>query len=812
MSDSLSKDVYAKIHNWESTNDSLAPLSSFQRNVILDLSDEVSKLLLEEDDTQPITEEAKAGSNVQDMVNFNVVGSSVACIESTSQFLQWYSSLEKEWIEDEDLIYTNYCKQLAERKDECSQLLAQVESALSHLNELNKEYRQVTNRTNSLHQVSEQLLADQVKLSDINNAVSERLHQFKVLQLITRRLESPALSVTSTTFTQLLDQLDEAIQYMQSHPDYKEATVYLARYQHCLSRAVSLLRNFVTNVLTQATQQTASYPSSDASHYARFQASALKLKPILQLIEERSSKFPEYENLLSDCQQLYLAQRESLISESVLTTVRGLADNMTGDHCSLTRSACAFLIHVSQDELRLYHQFFVFPSQLFTSYLEGLCTSLYDTLRPLVIHMKHLETLAEQCSILRHEMIQEQVQNNPAALEAFGRVAEQLLQDVQERLVFRAHLYLKSDIADYNPSPGDLAYPEKLEMMESIAQSLHDQEMAALSRSESRASLVSIGSTTSQEVARINTNQRNLQSSSPGDLHGMWYPPVRRTLVCLSRLYRCIERPIFQGLSQEALTMCIQSINSAADTIKANKTSLDGELFQIKHLLILREQIAPFQVDFTVKEMSFDFSKVKTAAFELLQKRSRLFSSNALLQFLLEGSPIVKEQWLDSRKDVDRQLKTSCEVFIADATNSIIGPLTAFLDKVQGLAEAEGLLRVQPWAGPEQVSALVQDVSRNIKTKLPPLQRSMQLYLANRDTEFILYRPIKNNVVGSLSRLQNVLSNNNGYTNEDCIMVACPTPEQVAVLLSSASLLMSERKISQVSSHQTTTEPTAVKG
>ncbi|XP_046674789.1 conserved oligomeric Golgi complex subunit 3-like [Homalodisca vitripennis] len=767
---------------------------------------------VQDDFRQPITNELKKEDSDKDALNFNILGDSVACIESTSQFLQWYSSLEKEWIEDEDLVYTNYCKQLAERKEECSQLLTQVESSLNHLNELNKEYRQVTNRTNSLHQVSEQLLADQMKLSDINNAVSERLHQFKVLQLITRRLESPALSVNSSTFTQLLDQLDEAIQYMQSHPDYKEAGVYLARYQHCLSRAVSLLRNFVTSVLTQATQQTASYPSSDASHYARFQASALKLKPILQLVENRSSKFPEYENLLSDCQQLYLAQRESLISESVLTTVRGLAANMSGDHCSLTRSACAFLIHVSQDELRLYHQFFSFPSPLFTSYLEGLCISLYDTLRPLVIHMKHLETLAEQCSILRHEMIQEQVQNNPAALEAFGRVAEQLLQDVQERLVFRAHLYLKTDIADYNPSPGDLAYPEKLEMMESIAQSLHEQEMAALSRSESRASLVSMGSTTSQEIARITTNQRHLPTSSPGDLHGMWYPPVRRTLVCLSRLYRCIERPIFQGLSQEALTMCIQSINNAADTIKTNKTSLDGELFQIKHLLILREQIAPFQVDFTVKEMSFDFSKVKTAAFELLQKRSRLFSSNALLQFLLEGSPIVKEQWLDSRKDVDRQLKTSCEVFIADATNSIIGPLTAFLDKVQALTEAEGLLRTQPWAGPEQVSTLVQDISRNIKTKLPTIQRSMQLYLANRDTEFILYRPVKNNIVGSLSRLLNVLSNNNGYTNEDRIVIACPTPEQVAVLLSSASLLMSERKISQVSSHHAITEPTAVKG
>lgn len=53
-----------------------------------------------------------------------------------------------------------------------------------------------------------------------------------------------------------------------------------------------------------------------------------------------------------------------------------------------------------------------------------------------------------------------------SGLEAFATIAHQLLQDVQERLVFRAHLYLQSDIQNYNPSTGDLAYPEKLEMME----------------------------------------------------------------------------------------------------------------------------------------------------------------------------------------------------------------------------------------------------------------------------------------------------------------------------------------------------------
>lgn len=51
-------------------------------------------------------------------------------------------------------------------------------------------------------------------------------------------------------------------------------------------------------------------------------------------------------------------------------------------------------------------------------------------------------------------------------LRAFAMIAKQLLEDVQERLVYRTHMYIRSDILGYKPAPGDLAYPEKLEMME----------------------------------------------------------------------------------------------------------------------------------------------------------------------------------------------------------------------------------------------------------------------------------------------------------------------------------------------------------
>lgn len=52
-------------------------------------------------------------------------------------------------------------------------------------------------------------------------------------------------------------------------------------------------------------------------------------------------------------------------------------------------------------------------------------------------------------------------------------------------------------------------------------------------------------------------------------------------------------------------------------------------------------------------------------------------------------------------------------------------------------------LKTQTWATPEEMAIAVKEAQRRIKTHLAPLQRSMQLYLANKETEFILFRPIR---------------------------------------------------------------------
>lgn len=52
-------------------------------------------------------------------------------------------------------------------------------------------------------------------------------------------------------------------------------------------------------------------------------------------------------------------------------------------------------------------------------------------------------------------------------------------------------------------------------------------------------------------------------------------------------------------------------------------------------------------------------------------------------------------------------------------------------------------LSQQPFASADKLSQIISDNIRGLKAKLPALHRSMSLYLANPDTEYILLRPVK---------------------------------------------------------------------
>ncbi|XP_050975602.1 conserved oligomeric Golgi complex subunit 3 [Labeo rohita] len=808
--DLTDKETREKLSHWDRRADPMAPLTDKQTDSILEIraAAEVSLLPAELpiEDICSLTSRslrstftATLPESTEEVLlqGFQMLELQNDRIETAQQFFSWFSKLQVQMDQDEASKYRKTRDVLNGYQEQCDAILNDVNTALEHLDSLQKQYLFVSTKTGTLHEACEQLLKEQSELVDLAESIQEKLSYFNELENINTKLNSPTLSVNGEGFIPMLSKLDECIEYVSSHPNFKDYPVYLTKFKQCLSKAMHLIKSHTVSTLQNLTAQLTKRdplgaPNADNAftlYYVKFRAAAPKVRRLIEQVEQRSDKIPEYQQLLDEIHQCYLDQRDVLLSPSINSTITDLTSQNNKDHCALVRSGCAFMVHVCQDEHQLYNEFFSKPTSKLDELLEKLCVSLYDVLRPLIIHVVHLETLSELCGILKNEMLEDHVQNNVVQLAAFDAVVKQMLEDVQERLVYRTHIYIQTDIIGYKPAPGDLAYPDKLEMMEKIAQSLKEEQMKLTSNN----SFSDVQLEESDNKKLMSSDSRLQSTVSPADLHGMWYPTVRRTLVCLSKLYRCIDRAVFQGLSQEALSACIQSLLKASDVIQKNKTQIDGQLFLIKHLLIMREQIAPFHADFAIKEISLDLKKTRDAAFKILNPKAvpnffRLNSHNAILEFLLEGTPEIKEHYIDSKKDVDRHLKSSCEQFIQQQTHMFVGNLEDFLTKVGALKTmaVQGgptyNLSQQPWAQPPKINDIVMATYRILKNKLPGTLQSMSLYLANKDTEFILFKPVRNNIQQVFQRLHAFLQEE--YSGEDLQIIACPSMEQINLLLS----------------------------
>uniref|UniRef100_A0A8C2JQB8 Conserved oligomeric Golgi complex subunit 3 n=1 Tax=Cyprinus carpio TaxID=7962 RepID=A0A8C2JQB8_CYPCA len=652
-------------------------------------------------------------------------------IQTAQQFFSWFSKLQVQMDQDEASKYRCTRDVLSGCQEQCDSILNDVNAALEHLDSLQKQYLFVSTKTGTLHEACEQLLKEQSELVDLAESIQEKLSYFNELENINTKLNSLTLSVNSEGFIPMLSKLDECIEYVSSHPSFKDYPVYLTKFKQCLSRAMLLIKSHTVSTLQNLTAQLTKRdplgaPNADNAftlYYVKFRAAAPKVRRLIEQVEQRSNKIPE----------LLLFQ---------------------------VRSGCAFMVHVCQDEHQLYNEFFSKPSSKLDELLEKLCVSLYDVLRPLIIHVVHLETLSELCGILKNEMLEDHVQNNVVQLAAFDAVVKQMLEDVQERLVYRTHIYIQTDITGYKPAPGDLAYPDKLQMMEVIAP---NKATALFCISEQH------------DCDSFNLNHSLINSDLLPPTGGFNFTFKDLFLLFKYFLNNSIQRFMF-NTSRNYLCICNCRLKAFMSCIKqCVNTQIDGQLFLIKHLLIMREQIAPFHADFAIKEISLDLRKTRDAAFKILNPKAmssffRLNSHNAILEFLLEGTPEIKEHYIDSKKDVDRHLKSSCEQFIQQQTHMLVGNLEEFLTKVAALKTmaVEGgptyNLSQQPWAQPGESRV------------------SFSVLVNNNNTVFINHMLFQNNVQQVFQRLQALLQEE--YSGEDLQIIACPSMEQINLLLS----------------------------
>jgi hypothetical protein len=290
-------------------------------------------------------------------------------------------------------------------------------------------------------------------------------------------------------------------------------------------------------------------------------------------------------------------------------------------------------------------------------------------------------------------------------------VQTQLLGAVQERLLYATERDVMDALAAWEASsPGDIRFPERFE-----------------------------------EHRRQRAGALTIPLPGADDITHTWFPPMHAALRALSCLYRALTIEAFATCAQQTVQQLLQALGRAAVAIAARSGTLHAQLFLISQLLVLREQLAPFDVSLSATQHHLQLPSAAAALDAFVKGLPGLlkWGEGNLVYDLLTGRmlPALVEVRTDGRKDLESSLKCECEKFIALQSKAI----------VQGLP-LQQLLGPQPsaevWAAvPDTLSAW----EVGFRTSVAHLQRQLTVYLGPGVTHRILLAP----VVGAVQQVLN---------------------------------------------------------
>jgi hypothetical protein len=576
------------------------------------------------------------------------------------------------------------------------------------------------------------------------------------------------IKVDNDEYPDLLDEIDNAVDFFGNESGGKEAldaemkrrssskdssqllsgsVEYYRRALALQEAALFLIREAVAERVSNTTLQVASAlnipkvpvaaDQLEASLiYTRFHGISSRSNRLLALVRSRLHRGDAYPELLQACRNTYCSSRESLLR----MTVRAHMEKLKEQHgpVGMTRLASVFLIRLCTVETALYVDFFgdkkveepkdgekssktaSLASQVvaddgtyydaeFQSYLTSLCSALHRTVRRSLVTMLDLDTLCQIVSVLREE--RSMASSSPTTVAAAHAISS-VIQDAQERLIFCANTTLTKDVVRFKATPSDLDYPAKLEKKEIPAEDSTSGEDGAV--------------------------EQQLQQ-----VYESWFPPMRTVLKILSKLFRVVESLVFEDMALQSVQACTRCLKDGAVYIKQRKGQMHSDLFLVKHLLILREQLSPFDIELRSVERQLDFSDAGKAVAKFLASRNRrLFSmstENALVSLLRDGVS-VQESSVDSKRDLEDALRSACNDFIEHTSKSVATDLLAMVEQCKA-ADTNSLAQ-QALLNVDSLTSLLTKTLESVQEKMTHATSQMGLYLDNTATQSILLKPV----------------------------------------------------------------------
>ena len=311
---------------------------------------------------------------------------------------------------------------------------------------------------------------------------------------------------------------------------------------------MAALRDIYRDVSKKIADKQLNDTTMSALLYAKFRVGAPELKQIGLEIQKRAvppvdpdqGNEAEYQSLLNELHSNFCAIRGKLITPLVRRKLNDIAQapSSSKDLVAFARASISYVRGICFDEFDLWGEWFHGQGGLY-DFLEMICESLYDHLRPRIIHEDKIFRLCQLCTLLQTRYLfdpDEEADNNIDATQLdFSVLIQPVLEDAQTRLVFRAQAFLRDEIERYKPRPEDLQYP------------IRNREALLLS---------SDGQISGKKILSANMLVNAAQSAKTDDgpdsifeqdtkwdleLQAGWYPTLRKAVWLLSRIYRLVN-------------------------------------------------------------------------------------------------------------------------------------------------------------------------------------------------------------------------------------------------------------------------------